>query len=109
MNSPAVSTLRETQDHLARSEALDHRPRSGVRTKKRRRDWLIRLAAAQPGWVLGFGDEIWWTRLAQPSLHTWSDHPLRLAEQSVAIGDPDPKALTCHGLLLRPTDSPEEV
>ena len=41
-----------------------------------------------------------WTRVSQPSLHTWTDQPLRLVEQSVARDDPDPKALACYGLLL---------
>jgi hypothetical protein len=82
---------------------LDHQSRSGVRPKKRRRDWLIRLAARHPAWVLGFGDETWWTRVRQPSLHTWTDEPLRLVEQSVAKADPDPKALACYGLLLHAT------
>jgi hypothetical protein len=89
---------------------VDHQPGPGVRKKKRRRDRLIRLAARHPDWVLGFGDETWWTRLAQPSLHTWTDQPLRLVEQSVARADPDPTALACYGLLLRPSGSdPEEL
>jgi hypothetical protein len=40
----------------------------------------------------------------QPSLHTWTDEPLRLVEQSVAKHDPDPKALAAYGLLLPATD-----
>lgn len=52
---------------------------------------------------MGFGDEVWWSRLAQPALHSWAeaDSPLRLVEQAVAHDDPDPKALACYGLLLR--------
>jgi DDE superfamily endonuclease len=46
----------------------------------------------------------------QPSLHTWTDEPTRLVEQSVANDDPDPKALACYGLFLRPAgDDPEEL
>ncbi len=37
-------------------------------------------------------------------LHSWTDEPLRLVEQSVAKDDPDPKALACYGLLLRASD-----
>jgi hypothetical protein len=59
-------------------------------SEKRRRDWLIRLAARHPDWALGFGDETWWTRVKQPSLQTWTDEPVRLVEQSVATHDPDP-------------------
>jgi transposase len=90
---------------------VDHQPRSGVRPKKRRRDRLIALAAAHPDWALGFADEVWWSRLAQPHLHAWAeeDHPLRLVEQTVAKNDPDPKALACYGLLLRRVGHAEAV
>lgn len=56
--------------------------------------------------MLGFGDETWWSRLAQPSLRTWTapDQPLRLVEQTVAKDDPDPKALACSGLLRTDCD-----
>ncbi|HEV8194924.1 MAG TPA: transposase [Ktedonobacterales bacterium] len=43
-------------------------------------------------------------RFARPCLHTWAkqtDGPLRLVEQAVPKGDPDPKALACYGVLLR--------
>ena len=53
-----------------------------------------------PEWVLGFQDECWWSRLAQPNLHAWTaDDPLRLQELAVGKEDPDPKALACYGLL----------
>jgi len=52
---------------------------------------------------VGFVDEVWWSRLAQPALHSWvaANEPLHLVEQTVAPGDPDPKALACYGLLVR--------
>jgi hypothetical protein len=61
----------------------------------------MRWAAAHPDWVLGFEDEVWWSRLAHPTLSTWAeaDQPLRLVEPSVAKDDPDPKALAWYGLL----------
>src|ERR671937_1835793 len=73
--------------------------------KKARRDRLIRLAQAHPDWLLGFADEVWWSRLARPALHAWQDedHPLRLVEQTVALDDA-PKALACYGLLARSWD-----
>lgn len=71
---------------------------------------MIHLAARRSDWALGFGDETWWSRLAQPAIHSWADAPLRLVEQAVAKDDPDPKALACYGLLVRCTDGqPEEV
>jgi transposase len=66
----------------------------------------MRLAATHSTWVLGFEDEVWWSRLAQPALSSWTDErdqPLRLVEQAVASTDPDPKALACYGLLVRST------
>jgi transposase len=84
---------------------MDHQSRPGVRPKKRRRDRLIRWAAAHPDWLLGFEDETWWSRLAAPALHAWADadRPLRLVEQAVAKDDPDMKALACYGVLLPAT------
>ena len=54
---------------------------------------------------------MWWSRLAQPQLHSWAptDQPLRLVEQTVAKGDPDPKALACYGVLLRQAGHEEHV
>jgi hypothetical protein len=69
------------------------------------------VAEAHPDWAVGFGDEVWWSRVAQPHLHSWAeaDHPLRLVEQTVATTDPDPKALSSYGLLVRQTGRAEEV
>src|SRR3954451_23816672 len=54
--------------------------------EKRRRDWLMELAGDNVDWVAGFEDECWWSRVAQPALHSFSEagEPLRLVEQSVA-------------------------
>src|SRR5438270_589143 len=85
---------------LAAGQALDHQPRPGVRAKKKARDRLIHLAQAHPDWVLGFQDETWWSRLALPQVHAWAGvEPLRLVERDVPKTDPDPKALSCYGLL----------
>ena len=66
---------------------------------------MIRLAAAHPGWVLGYQDETWWSRLAIPAMRAWApeDRPLRLVEQTVPKVDTDPKALSCYGLLRADT------
>jgi transposase len=71
--------------------------------KKARRDRLIRLAERNEDLVLGFQDEVWWSRLARPPLFAWQEAaaPLRLVEQTVAADDPDPKAIACYGLLAR--------
>ena len=54
--------------------------------------------------MLGFEDEVWFSRLAQPRLHAWTgsgtgDKPLRLEAKEIEKDDPDPKALACYGLL----------
>jgi hypothetical protein len=60
----------------------------------------MRLAESHPDWVLGFQDECWWSRLAQPDLHAWAGgEPLRLSALAVGRSDPGPKALACYGLL----------
>lgn len=68
--------------------------------------------ALHPDWALGFEDEVWWSRIAQPDLHSWTagDEQLRLEEKTVAKDDPDPTALACYGLLLRATPTtPEQI
>ena len=54
--------------------------------------------------MLGFQDEVWWSRLARPALHAWSaDGPVRLHEVQAGKGDPGPKALACYGVLRADT------
>jgi hypothetical protein len=53
---------------------------------------------------VGFADEVWWSRFAQPRLHTWTaGPPLRLVQQEHTKTDPEPKALACYGLLRADT------
>src|SRR3712207_1533955 len=50
----------------------------------------MRLAEDKTDWVVGFEDECWWSRVVQPTLHTFSEDlgdPLRLVEQSLAKDD----------------------
>ena len=63
------------------------------------------MAQSRPGWALGFADEVWFSRLAQPALRAWAaaGKPLRLALHAPDRDDPDPKALACYG-LWRPGD-----
>lgn len=70
------------------------------------------MAERQPAWALGFADETWWSRFAQPQAHSWVETatgPLRLIEQDPPKGDPDPKALACYGVLLRQAGRTERV
>jgi DDE superfamily endonuclease len=70
---------------------------------------LLALAQTQPDWAVGFADEVWWSRVALPSLSAFTpaDQPLRLVEQRVPPGDPDPKALACYGIYFRRRDQAE--
>jgi transposase len=63
----------------------------------------MRLASTQPAWGLGFADEVWWSRLAQPEQHRWSEASAlpRLQELARPKADADPKALACYGVLVR--------
>jgi hypothetical protein len=65
----------------------------------------MRLASTHSDWVLGYIDEVWWSRLAQPQLYTWTAaQPLRLVAKTPTQHDPEPKALACYGLLRADTD-----
>jgi hypothetical protein len=51
--------------------------------------------------VLGFADEVGFSRLTQPALHAWTaGERLRLSLQATDRTDTDPKALACYGLWL---------
>jgi transposase len=62
------------------------------------------LAAHHKDWVVGFQDEVWWSRLAQPRLHTWGASGLRLTQKARQKADTAPKALACYGLLRADTN-----
>jgi DDE superfamily endonuclease len=65
----------------------------------------MRLARSHPEWVLGFADEVWFSRLAQPNLHAWrDDEALHLLEKEVEKEDAERKAIACYGLLRADTD-----
>jgi DDE superfamily endonuclease len=50
--------------------------------------------------VLGFQDEVWWSRLARPTLRTWAGpEPERLHEPAAGAVGEGPKALACYGIL----------
>ncbi|MDQ2997917.1 MAG: transposase [Chloroflexota bacterium] len=58
------------------------------------------VATQQPGWVLSFQDETWWSRIAQPHLHTWSPNA-RDRLHALTVPPTEPKAIACYGVLLR--------
>lgn len=72
------------------------------------------MVQTHPDWLLGFEDEVWWSRVTHPHLHAWAeqDRPVRLVEQTVAKQTKrkaaERNALACYGLLGRsyPQDGP---
>jgi transposase len=79
-------------------------PDPNYEAKKARRDRLIRLAVQHPDWVLGFEDEVWWSRIAQPGVRIWTDGPpakVQLLQSD--RNDPDPDAICCYGFLRNDT------
>lgn len=67
------------------------------------------LAKRKPDWAFGYQDETWWSRFAQPDLHSWAagEHFLKLIEQTPHKKDPDPKAIACYGLAVHWYDTQE--
>ena len=66
---------------------------------------VIRYAQSDDAFAYGFEDEVWWSRTAQPALHSWcSDQPFRLVEKQRAQDDPDGPAIACYGCYL-PSDN----
>lgn len=68
----------------------------------------MRLALFHPDWEVGFSDEVWWSRLAQPAMRAWTlSEPLRLLEKARDKGDTERKAIGCYGLLRPDRDKDE--
>jgi transposase len=66
--------------------------------KKARRDNVLRLSAEHPEWAIGFEDEVWWSRVAQPKVRSWtSGPPLKVQVLKSEENDPDPDAIACYG------------
>jgi hypothetical protein len=85
-------------------QALDHQPGPTIRQDKKARDRLIAEAAKRSDWVLGFQDECWWTRLAQPARSSWAGgEPLRLVSQTRDPKGGGPEAVACYGMLRQGT------
>jgi transposase len=97
-------TLERLDIHWKRAKHWMTSPDPDYALKKARRDRLIRLSAQHPEWVLGFEDEVWWSRVAQPSLHAWTaGPPLKVQLLKSDAHDPDPDAVACYGFLRHDT------
>ena len=73
-------------------------PENPVRFSAAARDRLIGLAARHPDWVVGYVDEVWWSRLAQPAMHAWGT--LRLKARARAKDDAEPDRVFRRLLIL---------
>lgn len=97
-------TLERLEINWKRAKHWMTSPDPNYVAKKAQRDRLISLASKQPEWVLGFEDEVWWSRFARPSLNSWTDGPplkVRLLKED--RDDPDPVAIACYGFLRNDT------
>ena len=66
---------------------------------------MIRLSRSNDAIVLGFLDEVWWSRFAQPKIRTWTnDQPLRMMQREADRTDGTPQTIACYGLLRKDTD-----
>jgi transposase len=105
----AAETVRQTLKRAGvkwrRTELWMTSPDPHYAEKKARRDRFIQQAGRHPEWVVGFVDEVWWSRIARPKLRAWSaGDPVKMHVVSRPDGDPDPVALCCYGLLRQDTD-----
>jgi transposase len=108
-DSICASTIRRALKRMGvtwrRAELWITSPDPHYAEKKARRDRFIRLAGKHPEWVVGFQDEVWWSRLARPPLRAWSaGDPLKMHVLSQPDDDPDPVAICCYGFLRQDTD-----
>ena len=48
-------------------------------------------------------DEVWWSRLRDPMMHSWAEDgkPLHLVEKGADKTEMQPKAIACYGVYLR--------
>ena len=62
----------------------------------------MEVAGADSRWTIGFEAECWWSRVALPTLSSWTEEgkPERLVQRSVPKEDSEPKAISCYGLYL---------
>jgi len=98
-------TLKRMGVKFRRAELWMTSPDPHYAQKKALRDRYIRLADEHPEWVVGFLDEVWWSRLARPTLRAWSaGDPLKIHVLSRPKDDTEPVAISCYGFLRRDTD-----
>jgi hypothetical protein len=90
-----------------RAKEWSTRPAPQDVRNKARRARLLRLAQRPPDGLLGFADEVWGSRLAQPARPAGPEAapPVRLVAPTGARDAPAPTALACDGLVARSGDA----
>ena len=65
----------------------------------------MRLAQEQPGWLLVWEDECWFSRFAQPAMGAWTEggNRRRLHQKARSPEDTEAKAVACYGALAEAT------
>jgi hypothetical protein len=72
--------------------------------KQAARDRVLRLKAHHPEGGLGFEEEVWWSRGAQPTRHAWTAGPPRQVQLlTSAPREPAPDAVACYGFWRHDT------
>jgi hypothetical protein len=98
--------LRRMDIRWRRAKLWSPSPDPEYALKKARRDQLIEEAEKHADWVLGFVDEVWWSRLERPRLSAWTEGdgpPLKMQVLNAGPSDPDPIAICCYGILRKDT------
>lgn len=101
--TPIEEALKAMGLRWSRAKAWIVSPDEQYELKKRQRDRLIKLSQQNPEWVVGYLDEVWWSRLRDPMMQSWSEEgkPLQLVEKTAYKDEQEPKAMACYGLYLR--------
>ena len=74
---------------------------------------MIERAASTPGWLVGYLDESWFSRLAQPALSAWTttaeEKPLGLYEKTLPQRDKSARAVACYGVFVPEREKHEQM
>lgn len=105
LSAQAISTILARMDiNWKRARDWMTSPDLEYAAKKARRDELLRASADHPEWAVGFEDEVWWSRVAQPKVRAWTGGPpLRVQVLKSETSDPDPDAIACYGFYRHDT------
>lgn len=58
------------------------------------------MAKNKPQWVVGYIDEVWWSRIKIPKLKNWvEEKSYKIEKKSISKQDKESKAIACYGCL----------